>query len=131
MLVSAESDHRQIATALSAGASGFFPKSLAPPSMPRAIETELAGRRYLPEHMRERVEAVAGTLETERLPLTARQGEILQLMERGLSNKQIADVLDVSLSTVKFHIAGLFRELGARTRTECMHVARQREALSG
>jgi len=131
MVVSAEENHRQIAAAMAAGAAGFFPKSLAPPLMLRAIETVLAGRSYLPEHLRERVESVSSPLEGEQyVPLTERQCEILGFMERGLSNKQIADVLGVSLSTVKFHLTGLFRELGVRTRTECVHVARRRDAPS-
>jgi len=57
--------------------------------------------------------------------LSSRQLEILDLMESGKTNKQIAEVLGISQSTVKFHIAGLFRELNVRTRTECVHVARQ------
>lgn len=124
MVVSAESNERQIAAALAAGAIGFFPKSLAPPLMLQAIEQVLAGKRYLPEHLRERIDAVAGDPRAARPRLTERQHEILQMIERGLANKQIADVLGVSLSTVKFHVTGLFRELGVRTRTECIHVAR-------
>lgn len=129
MVVSAESNDRQIAAALAAGARGFFPKSLSPPLMLKAIETVLAGHRYLPDHLQDRIASTPVVTDGAPSSLTARQQEILQLMERGLSNKQIAGVLDVSLSTVKFHVTGLFRELGVRTRTECVHVARQRDGL--
>lgn len=52
--------------------------------------------------------------------LTAREGEVLQLMAQGLPNKIIATRLGISLHTVKFHVASILAKLGATSRTEAV-----------
>jgi DNA-binding NarL/FixJ family response regulator len=65
--------------------------------------------------------------ETEfRALLTPREIEVLAALGEGLTNKQIARQLDISLHTVKFHVESLFRKLGARTRTEAVARAAER-----
>ena len=56
--------------------------------------------------------------EDEELRLTPRQDEVLSLLRRGLSNKEIARNLDVTESTVKFHCIAIFRQLGVSNRTQ-------------
>jgi NarL family two-component system response regulator YdfI len=56
----------------------------------------------------------------EPAPLTAREVEILQLMADGLPNKQIASRLQISIHTVKFHVAATLSKLGAASRTEAV-----------
>ena len=58
--------------------------------------------------------------------LTPREVEVLGAIGEGLTNKAIARRLGISLHTVKFHIASLFRKLGARTRTEALATASER-----
>jgi PAS domain S-box-containing protein len=60
--------------------------------------------------------------------LTPRQAEVLRLLERGCSTRQIADHLGVAHETVRNHIRALFRRLGAHSRLEAVLVA-QREHL--
>lgn len=55
--------------------------------------------------------------------LTPRQLEILSLIARGRSNKEIATVLGISERTVKFHVASLFKKLSTYSRTEALVVA--------
>ena len=55
--------------------------------------------------------------------LTPRQGEILALIARGRSNKEIAYALGIRERTVKFHVASLFEKLGTSSRTEALVVA--------
>ena len=50
--------------------------------------------------------------------LTPRQREILRLLTRGLSNKEIARMLGIAEATTKIHLAGLIRNLDVRNRTE-------------
>src|SRR6185436_5789317 len=57
-------------------------------------------------------------------PITAREVEVLELLGVGLSNKEIADELYVSLSTVKRHITNLYGKFGVSTRTEALQRAR-------
>src|SRR5215217_5697573 len=53
-------------------------------------------------------------------PLTAREGEVLGLLGRGLSNKMIARELHISEHTVKFHISSIFSKLGVSNRAEAV-----------
>jgi PAS domain S-box-containing protein len=59
------------------------------------------------------------------LPLTPRQAEVLDLLERGRSTKQIADELHLSTETVRNHIRHLFRAIGAHSRLEAVAIANQ------
>jgi DNA-binding NarL/FixJ family response regulator len=61
--------------------------------------------------------------------LSERQQEVLQLLASGVRNQEIADQLFLSLRTVKFHIENLYRNLGVRTRTEAVRVARELSTL--
>ena len=54
--------------------------------------------------------------------LTSREKEVLQLLAAGASNKAIARQLDVSVHTVKFHVASLLRKLGAASRLEAVGI---------
>jgi DNA-binding NarL/FixJ family response regulator len=56
--------------------------------------------------------------EADVLKLTTRQREVLSLLARGLSNKEIARTLDIAEATTKIHMAALLRALGVRNRTE-------------
>jgi DNA-binding NarL/FixJ family response regulator len=57
--------------------------------------------------------------------VTKRETEVLQLIARGLSNKQIAMALGISEHTVKFHLSSLYAKLGATSRTEAVHIGTQ------
>ena len=63
--------------------------------------------------------------------LSERQLEVLHLVASGARNQEIADQLFLSLRTVKFHVENLYRNLGVRTRTEAVRVARDRNILTG
>jgi DNA-binding NarL/FixJ family response regulator len=58
--------------------------------------------------------------------LSRRQSELLQLLDRGLSNKELADALQISEHTVKVHLWRLFRRLEVKNRTQAVHWARSR-----
>lgn len=58
-------------------------------------------------------------------PLSPREIEVLQLIESGLSNSEIADKLVVAQSTVKTHINSIYGKLGAKSRTDALHRAKE------
>ncbi len=62
--------------------------------------------------------------------LTAREREVLQLVAEGLPNKNISRRLGISEHTVKFHVASVMTKLGAASRTEAVHLAARRGAVS-
>jgi DNA-binding NarL/FixJ family response regulator len=70
---------------------------------------------------------VTGETETniENFALTEREGQVLQLLARGLANKQIAFELNISEHTVKFHISSIYTKLGVTNRTEAVRVGIQ------
>jgi DNA-binding NarL/FixJ family response regulator len=57
---------------------------------------------------------------TDHGPLTAREAEVLELLARGLANKQIAVELGISEHTVKFHISSIYTKLNATNRTQAV-----------
>lgn len=130
VVVSAEEDIRTIKSALDAGALGFIPKAHSGQQMLTALNTILEGGVYLPADIQRQIDH----LESRRSPvdgtITKRQFEVLKLLAKGYSNKQIATSLFVSEHTVKTHLAALFEALQAANRTECVQIASHREILT-
>lgn len=61
----------------------------------------------------------------ERLGISKREHEVLELMSQGMSNQEIADKLFLSLNTVKTHSSNLFVKLDAKRRTEAIRKAKE------
>jgi len=59
-------------------------------------------------------------------PLTPRERDVLSLLAEGLSNKGIAERLNISDQTVKFHVASIYGKLGASNRTDAVRVGFRR-----
>jgi DNA-binding NarL/FixJ family response regulator len=62
--------------------------------------------------------------------LSKRQVQLMACLVRGLSNREIAEELDISEHTVKVHLWRLFRKLGVKSRTQALHFARENGLLS-
>jgi DNA-binding NarL/FixJ family response regulator len=108
--------------ALRAGAVGFLVKDTPPAELLRAVHVAAAGDALLSPSVTKRlIEAFASTptpQATRSTPdLTAREGDILLLVARGLSNAEIADQLHLGLATVKTYVSRLLEKLGLTTRT--------------
>ena len=63
--------------------------------------------------------------------LSRRQYQLVVMLDRGLSNRDIASELNISEHTVKVHLWRLFRRLGAKSRTQLVHYARENGLLPG
>jgi DNA-binding NarL/FixJ family response regulator len=108
--------------ALRAGAVGFLVKDTPPAELLRAVHVAAAGDALLSPSVTKRlIEAFASTptpQPTRPIPdLTAREGDILMLVARGLSNAEIADQLHLGLATVKTYVSRLLEKLSLNTRT--------------
>jgi DNA-binding NarL/FixJ family response regulator len=123
-------DPAYLRQALKIGASGYVLKSEVPEQLQQALLSAMRGETFISRGFDPQL--VAGLwnrskeLNNESAELTVRQREILQLVVEGRSNKEIADVLNVSIKTVEFHRARLMNKLGARSAAQLAKVAVQR-----
>ncbi len=113
--------------ALTAGASGFLLKDVAPEQLLAGIRTIAQGDSLLsPSVTRRLIESFVRDGRQSREPppvldeLTPRELEILQLVARGLSNDEIADQLVVSSTTIKTHVARVLMKLALRDRIQAV-----------
>ena len=105
--------------ALSSGAAGFLPKTLAPQSLVNAVRHMLAGEVYMPlEFLND------DNGDDAHVSLTPRERDVLMGITEGKSNKEIARDLDIQEVTVKLHVKTLSRKLGARNRTHAAMLGR-------
>ncbi len=112
--------------ALQAGATGFLLKRARPAEIVRAVRTVAEGESLLfPAAVRDLVatRGRAGGDALRRAGLTEREGEVLRLVARGLSNAEIARELVVGVETVKTHVGNVLAKLGARDRTQAVVAA--------
>ncbi len=108
--------------ALRAGAVGFLVKDTPPAELLRAVHVAAGGDALLSPNITKRlIEAFASTPDARPPPtspdLTAREGDVLMLVARGLSNAEIADQLHLGLATVKTYVSRLLEKLDLSTRT--------------
>jgi DNA-binding NarL/FixJ family response regulator len=106
-----------IRRALEAGARGYLLKDMLLTDVITAIRAVRRGDRVIPT-------AVAARLAEfpERSDLTERELEVLQLVARGLSNKQVARAIGRAEETVKIHLKNMFAKLDVADRTEAVTV---------
>ncbi|GIW25905.1 response regulator transcription factor [Meiothermus sp.] len=122
-------DDRLVAEAIHAGVTGYLLKDAHPEELVEAIYAAKRGEvRLHPEAARRLAQEVRTTEMRE--ALTPRETEILRLIGRGLSNKRIAQQLQVSELTVKTHVSHLLSKLGLSSRTQAALFA-IREGLIG
>lgn len=121
--------------ALRLGASGYVLKSGATEELKQAINNVVSGKTYITPAFGEDVIARLwnreGELSEETEGLTDRQREILQLIIEGRGNKEIADVIHVSVKTVEFHRARIMAKLGVKSVAELTKVALQQGLIPG
>ena len=110
----------EVHQALKAGAAGFVVKNMELTQLLEAIRRVHAGERYVPPELTMRLGERALT------PLTPREKEVLTLIARGRSNKEIAAALGVTEGTVKLHVTSILAKLEVNARTEALVVAVQR-----
>ncbi|NOJ47554.1 LuxR C-terminal-related transcriptional regulator [Bradyrhizobium archetypum] len=126
-----------IMRSLDAGLYGFVSKSQSDSEILGAIKDMLSGRVYVPTLLTKVGEATNGSggqihhlsprlnrIEALSDKLTPRQREVLAMLARGMSNKEIARALRIAEGTTKIHASGVLRALGVRNRTEAAAVAK-------
>jgi DNA-binding NarL/FixJ family response regulator len=125
VIVSASDDQVTVLAAVAAGAAGYIPKSSSNDVMKHAIQLVLAGGKYLPPELLAQRGSDTPTkplekrkLSTHTLGLTGRQMEVLHLLAKGASNKEICRELGLAERTVKAHVTAVMRSLQVSSRTQ-------------
>jgi DNA-binding NarL/FixJ family response regulator len=123
-IVAVAADQAGLSQALSFGASALLPSGIDSQSLSAALFAAVSGLVSVPRAdislllpQEDRLEPVTGAPFES---LTHREVEVLQLMARGLTNRQIARRLEISEHTVKFHAAAILAKLNARSRAEAV-----------
>ena len=126
-VVSAFDDPPTINRVLNNGASGFIPKAYSGEDLLNAVREVLAGNVFRPGSLQRATLDDAAPVPPSRGPihpadigLTDRQAQVLALMVRGFSNRDIAEQLDLSEGTVKIHATAIFKTLGVTSRTQAL-----------
>jgi DNA-binding NarL/FixJ family response regulator len=155
VVVSASDRTSDVIRAIDAGAMGFVPKRASNDTLFEALHMVMSGGIYVPPMTmgsepaaKPYGDTVPGVLQVLRgqahdsgfptgavpladLGLTPRQTEVLGLLLKGLSNKLIARELNVSVETVKDHVAAVLRTLGVSSRTQAVLAVSQMSSQNG
>jgi DNA-binding NarL/FixJ family response regulator len=139
IMLTAYHDDEQVFHAIRAGAAAYYPKDVTPRKLVEAVRQVAAGHYVIEDNVFDKpqvadwllkefgqLEGVWGDVDELFMPLSPREMEILQLIARGMSNKEIARELEISHQTVKNHITSILRKLAVNDRTQAALYALRR-----
>jgi DNA-binding NarL/FixJ family response regulator len=121
IILSVYKGEEDVHRAVEAGASGYLPKSAEPRELVDAIRAIRNGDRYFPAAI-----SAALSQRQARATLSDREHEVLVMIVRGRSNKEIAAAMGISENTVKVHTTRVFEKLNVADRLEAATAAIQR-----
>jgi DNA-binding NarL/FixJ family response regulator len=128
--------------ALQLGAAGYFPKTLPGKIMLQGIYKILQGEKFTPmDHNTNQIlpsyhadpypAGQAGSAMDVKIQLTPREKQVLGFLLKGASNKEIAQEMKLQVVTIKLHVRGICRKLGAKNRTQAALKAQQAGLTGG
>ena len=139
IMLTAYDDDEQIYHAIRSGASAYYAKDISPDFLVEAIRhvsqgkfvvgEQLMNQKEIEQWLAKAYERFGGLLidvDDKFMPLSPREMEILKLITRGLSNKEIAYTLGISHQTVKNHMTSILRKLDVEDRTQAAVFALRR-----
>ncbi|MEC9488232.1 MAG: response regulator transcription factor [Halanaerobium sp.] len=117
-------DEEYIQKALKVGADGYLQKEVSSQHLRRTVKQVAGGGLFFPQDIRGdllnyKTSAYNGGLESND-QLTRREEEVLELLAKGASNKEIADELFISEKTVKNHVSSILRKFSVNDRTQAV-----------
>lgn len=117
VVLSALEDPETVHSVMHHGASGFVGKSSSSRVLLRALRKVLAGEVYVPEKYVAPDESQA---QESKVHLTPTQTRVLELLTEGYSNREIAELLGVTVGTVKMHFFSIFKTLNVNSRAQAL-----------
>ena len=125
-------DAEEFIAAVRAGAIGYLQEGVDPTRLPDVIRSVMRGEAAVPRALVPRlIEELRGRdrrgrhldlYERQRVELTAREWEVVELLRKGLSTRSIAELLGISAVTVRRHISAVEDKLGVQTRAELLRL---------
>jgi DNA-binding NarL/FixJ family response regulator len=116
LMITSYTDEDAVMSSVLAGASGYLLKNVSRAELLRSIRAVACGQSLLDTDLAKKVmERLSATPGSE---LTEREREVLALVARGYTNKQIADALYVSEKTARNHVSHILDKLGLSRRSE-------------
>jgi DNA-binding NarL/FixJ family response regulator len=125
IMISTYDSEIDIHRAFEAGAQGYLLKNVLSEEIFKAIRLVQSGGKYIPPHIARSLAEHSASLD-----LTEREMEVLRLMAKGLSNREIGQMLGFTENTTKFHVKNILNKLEVSDRTEAASVAFQRGILT-
>jgi two-component system nitrate/nitrite response regulator NarL len=125
MLTVSEADS-DVMNALEAGAVGYLPKGIRAPDLIMAVRALESGRSVVSPDLVLRV--LSNKVRAGGNPMASlsdQERRTLQLIAKGLSNREVGERLEVQEKTVKYHVTNILRKLKARNRVEAVLIAKQ------
>lgn len=128
IILTGNCDSLDLLKSIRAGAKGYVFKSSDPALILKAVETVYNGRPWIQREITPQLFEIISDLSRALSgppiqTLSLREREILRFVAEGLTNKEIANKLHLSVQTVKVHLTRIFRKLGVRNRVEATQYA--------
>lgn len=116
LMLTSYTDEDAVISSIMAGASGYLLKHLSRPELLRSIRLVASGQTLIDANATQ--QALDRISQTPGWELTEREREVLTLVARGYTNKQIADALTVTEKTARNHVSHILEKLGLSRRSE-------------
>lgn len=124
VVLTALQDRETVRKALRLGASGFVTKASTSETLIAALKRVLAGEIHVPE---EYLPLEDGPVKDAKVHFTPTQTRVLDLLTEGYSNQQIADLLGITVGTVKLHLVSIFKVLNVNSRAQALIAVKKRK----
>lgn len=124
-MLSGQVDPQTIREALQAGAAGYLPKTMRAAGMLNALRLILAGERFIPDTALGPGEPWV-PVAADAGELSRREQDVIKLLMRGHTNKEIARGLEIEEVTVALHLRSVYRKLNVRNRTQAVRLLLER-----
>ncbi len=123
IMITSYTDEKAVLASIMAGASGYLIKNASRAELLKAVRLVASGQSLLDSNKARQTltrvtKLTAGTPQAPGDELTEREREVLALIARGYTNKQIAETLDVSEKTARNHVSHILEKLGLSRRSE-------------
>jgi DNA-binding NarL/FixJ family response regulator len=135
VMLTVSSARRDLFDAIRQGASGYLTKDMTPDALVRAIRGARDGDLAMPRRLA--AEVVGELARSRSAPpgagaqgldrLTSRESEVLRMISGGMTDREAADALGISVRTVETHVSNLLHKLGVRNRAEASRLYRERQ----